>query len=161
MTTTIERVPANRLAEVIALLDACGLPEAGLREHGTVVLAARDDGRTVGCAALEVYDDVALLRSVAVAAPYRGTGLGKRLTAAASEAARRHQVRRLYLLTETAEPFFRALGFDAVAREDAPTAIRQTVEFRSACPASAAVMVMDLAAALQPAPPNGGGHGHG
>ncbi len=62
--------------EVIALLTRSGLPIDGLREHFKTALVTRRDGRVVGSAALEVYEDGALLRSVAVDASRRGAGLG-------------------------------------------------------------------------------------
>jgi mannose-6-phosphate isomerase-like protein (cupin superfamily) len=55
--------------------------------------------------------------------------------------ARNLGVRRLYLLTTTAEAYFAKRGFERCAREAAPAAIRQTREFRSLCPDTAACMV--------------------
>jgi amino-acid N-acetyltransferase len=52
----------------------------------------------------------------------------------------------LYLLTTTAERYFPSFGFSVTTREKVPDAVRDTVEFRSACPASAVVMVRPLAA---------------
>ena len=129
---------------VLAFLTANGLPEAGLREHPDDVLVARDGSRLLGTAALEVYGDHALLRSVAVDASARGTGLGQALTRAAIDRAATRRVQRVYLLTETAPVFFTRFGFSDIARSAVPAAIRDTVEFASACPASARVMVLDL-----------------
>src|SRR5919106_2430996 len=77
--------PAGRetVPEILAFLAANELPPAGLAEHATDLLVARDEGRLIGTAALEVYGAEALLRSVAVDARLRGTGLGARLTRAA------------------------------------------------------------------------------
>jgi N-acetylglutamate synthase-like GNAT family acetyltransferase len=49
---------------------------------------ARADGRIVGSAALEVYRDGALMRSVAIAPKLQGLGLGRRLTEAIVDLAR-------------------------------------------------------------------------
>jgi amino-acid N-acetyltransferase len=46
----------------------------------------------------------------------------------------------VYLLTTTAESYFPKFGFVQTTREVVPTAVQQSVEFRSACPASAVVM---------------------
>jgi hypothetical protein len=51
----------------------------------------------------------------------------------------------VFLLTETAPAFFARFGFTDIDRARVPETIRQTVEFSSACPASARVMVLDLA----------------
>ena len=97
----------------------------------------------MGCAALEVHGDAALLRSVAVAPDRRGEGLGQDLTRAALTLASARGLRRIYLLTETAEGFFPRFGFRRIARDEVPGPVRESVEFRKACPESAAVMVLE------------------
>lgn len=82
-----------------SLLARSGLPVDGLAPHRETALVARELGRIIACAALEVYDDVALLRSVAVEPSLRGSGVGTAVTVAALELARRRRVRRVYLLT--------------------------------------------------------------
>jgi amino-acid N-acetyltransferase len=140
----IESADRNAVSEIAAFLTANGLPAAGLGEHATHLLVARDRGRLVGTAALEVYGRDALLRSVAVDAATRGTGLGQRMTRAALERARQSGVSRVFLLTETAATFFPKFGFTSIERSSVPDSIRGTVEFVSACPASAHVMVLEL-----------------
>ena len=103
-----DATPADREA-VLALLADAGLPAAGLEQHFANAIVARRDGAVVGSAALEIYRHGALLRSVAVAAAERGTGLGVRLTEAAIARARARHVPALYLLTTTAEPVLPAL----------------------------------------------------
>jgi amino-acid N-acetyltransferase len=127
-----------------ALLARSGLADDGLGPHLGSTLMARDARGIIGCAALELYDDAALLRSLAVDASERGTGVGTALTVAALELARRHHVRRVYLLTETAADFFPRFGFTPVARAHVPATVRQSVEFTHLCPDSAAVMLLEL-----------------
>src|SRR5262245_66584139 len=64
---------------VFALLTNSRLPLDGLAGHLETTLVARDGDRVVGSAALELYDDGALLRSVAVAEEWRGRDIGRRL----------------------------------------------------------------------------------
>ena len=97
-----------------------------------------------GLVGLELYGEVALLRSLAVAAAHRGVGLGSRLVAFAERHARDQGVKSLYLLTTTAEAFFLRRGYARMPREDAPTAIRSTKEFAGICPVSSAFMVKHL-----------------
>jgi amino-acid N-acetyltransferase len=52
--------------------------------------------------------------------------------------------RELYLLTTTAEEFFPRFGFERIGREEVPAAVRESVEFRESCPASATVMRLRL-----------------
>ena len=130
----------SELRSVLDLLERLGLPEAGLARHGATVLVARAAGRIVGTAALEVFDDEALLRSVGVASERQGTGLGAGLTREALALARRLGVARIYLLTTTAERFFPRFGFTAIARESIGASVQRSEEFQSACPASAVAM---------------------
>ena len=99
----------------------------------------------VGCVALEVYPEAALLRSLIVSAGERGRGLGERLTAEALRMARERGAREVYLLTETAREFFPRFGFAVADRAVAPASLRGSAEFRSACPASAVLMRRSVA----------------
>lgn len=135
--------PAD-LPAVLELIDASGLPRAALDQHIATTLVARERARIVGTAALELYGNFALLRSVAVAAQLRGQGLGRRLTTAALELARRRGVRTVYLLTETAGGFFPKLGFQKIERGDVDPVVQTSQEFTSACPASAMVMAKQI-----------------
>jgi amino-acid N-acetyltransferase len=53
-------------------------------------------------------------------------------------------IRQLVLLTESAQPFFTALGYMVIDRGHVPEALRQTAEFRSLCPVSAVCMTKSL-----------------
>jgi amino-acid N-acetyltransferase len=97
-----------------------------------------------GMVGLEIFGDVALLRSLVVAADRRGRGEGAALLNHAERFARDRGVRTLYLLTTTAEPFFLKHGYLRAARESAPDSIRATREFASICPASSAFMTRPL-----------------
>jgi amino-acid N-acetyltransferase len=136
----IERARDGDLDAVRRLLTAQHLPPDGLDDHVATLLVARQDDVVVGSAALEVYRDGALLRSVAVAAELQRRGLGRDLTDAAIRMARDLGVADLYLLTTTAERFFPKFGFRTIDREDVPTSVRESVEFRSACPSTAFVL---------------------
>lgn len=136
----IEDAAPSDAAEVLALLERTHLPADGLVDHLSTTLVARETGRIVGSAGLEVYGDGALLRSVAVDPDLQGTGLGHRLTEAATARAIELGVPALYLLTTTAERFFPRFGFSRIDRAEVPAGVQQSVEFRSACPASAVVM---------------------
>src|SRR5437016_5705090 len=99
---TIERAKEGDLDHVIALLRRNSLTTEGLLDGVAVVLIAREGEEVVGSAALEVYADGGLLRSLAVEERLRGKGIGHRLSLAALEQARQAGVRDVYLLTETA-----------------------------------------------------------
>ena len=125
---------------VVALLAGEHLPIDGLRQHFENALIARAGNRIIGCSALEIYQDGALLRSVAVDAEYRGSGVGAALTHASIELAKRRLVPAVYLLTTTAERFFPKFGFEIVDRADVPHSVAASEEFAHACPSTAIVM---------------------
>ncbi len=136
---TISKATAGDIEVVEALLEREQLPLVGLR-HAGVVLVARSGNRIVGSAALEFYQEGALLRSVAVDAEHRGTGIGGELTRMALDIAKRHGLSEVYLLTSTAERFFPRFDFTIVDRADVPVTVQTSAEFAHACPSTAIVM---------------------
>ena len=67
----IEAATDRDLPQVHSLLERLHLPLDGLDDHVETMLVVRDGSRVVGTAALGVYADAALLRSVAVDAGQR------------------------------------------------------------------------------------------
>ena len=129
---------------VRALLADAGLPVAGFDDSHVDALVATAGGHIVGSVSLEVYGSDALLRSLVVAPGERGQSLGTRLMLAAIEHARDRSITTVYLLTETAAGFFPRFGFVPVSRADVPATVKRSVEFTSACPASAHVFQLTL-----------------
>jgi amino-acid N-acetyltransferase len=125
---------------IVQLLLSSALPPEGALDHLHTAVVARREGRVIGFAALEVYDDGALLRSVAVADDARGSGVGRAVTQAALDLARRLGVGPVFLLTTTAERYFPRFGFSAVPRAEVPRGVLQSIEFQSLCPVSSTVM---------------------
>ena len=140
----IEAATTGDLPGIRALLERLQLPLAGVDEHLTTLLVAREGSQIVGTAGLELYADGALLRSVAVEPDRQGKQLGHQLTDAALHLAASHGVNAVFLLTTTAERFFPKFGFEPIDREQVPSSVRVSVEFQSACPASAIVMRKQL-----------------
>ncbi len=140
MTWQVERALGTDYEELVRLLVLNRLPAEGLRDHISTTFVAREAGEIVGSAALEIYADGALLRSVAVRPGRQRQGLGQELTSGAIRVAEELHVPAVYLLTTTAEKFFPKFGFEQIARAEVPSGVRQSVEFTSACPASATVM---------------------
>ncbi len=134
------------------LLRANGLPLAGAREHLSTFVLAEAGAEVIGCAGVEAYGSIALLRSVAVAPGLQRQGVGRQLLALLISEARRRSFKALYLLTATAAGYFARLGFQPADRATAPQALLQSAEFQGACPASADFMVL----ALQEQPAHGG-----
>ena len=136
-------------AAVGALLAGAGLPVADLDEASMVrfTLATRPSLRgepVTGVIGLQSFAEVGLLRSLVVAKSARSAGCGSKLVQAIERIANEAGVRQLWLLTTDARGYFENRGFQAVSRELAPQAIRQTAEFTSLCPASAVLMMKTL-----------------
>lgn len=127
------------------LLAESGLPTADIAAgHMEHFFGCGAPSGLAGVVGLELYGNAGLLRSLAVAAPERGRGLGKRLVAHAERYAQEHGVKEVYLLTTTAEAFFSRLGYRRVERDAVPDAIKATREYAGICPASSAVMTRKL-----------------
>ena len=131
---------SSDLASLHALLRSAALVWEDVEPHLAAFVVGEREGALVACAGLEQRGTDALVRSVAIAAPLRGAGLGAALCDTLLGDARRRGVRDAYLLTTTAARFFARHGFAPIPRGAAPEAIRATREFAELCPASAVVM---------------------
>ena len=161
----LRRARPSDWAEVAALLEAAGLPLAGAHEHLDDFIVAERMGADLfkamgieqttpdllGCVAVERYpaaEDGArgsgLLRSLAVADKARGRGIGGRLVRQALAAAHEAGLTDLTLLTTTAADYFPRFGFRVIPRDEASAPIRDSLEFREACPDTATVMTLAL-----------------
>lgn len=138
--------PAD-LPDVRGLLAGMQLPLEGVPENLLHFYVALDGNTTTGVAGLEFADGgAALLRSVAVDEQYRGLGLAARLVDKAVADALAEGCSELYLLATTAVQYFARRGFVVVERSAVPEALRETAEFRGACPDSATPMFLRLQA---------------
>ena len=137
---TIQSASAADRPAIEGLLRASQLPLDGLNDALRDAVVAREDGQVVGCAALEFYRSGVLLRSVAVDAQHRGRGVGEALVEEAFVVARSRGAVAAYLLTTTADGYFSRFGFEPIDRAAVPEDVKRSVEFTTACPASAIVM---------------------
>jgi amino-acid N-acetyltransferase len=141
----IEAASHGDIDEIEALLMGRGLPTAGLRDQFPAAYAiAIDLGVIVGCAGLETYGDVGLLRSIAVSAHRLSQGIGRALVANRVDTAKVQKLDAVYLLTTTASDYFLELGFVVADRAQVPALLAASPEFASACPASASCLSLAL-----------------
>jgi amino-acid N-acetyltransferase len=131
----------RRQAQV--LLGAEGLPRAGLDDSTTALFIADVEGEVAGCAAIEQYGDIVMLRSVATRPDQRGRGVAAALCAEALAEATRRGARTAYLLTTTAEPYFARLGFRTIPRAEADPRLSRSAEWGEIC-RTAALMTRSL-----------------
>lgn len=137
---TITPARAEDLDEIKALLTASELPLAGVDDHWKTFLVARDGDKLVGCGGAEAYQFAALIRSVAVLPEYRSHGVGRRLVRQLLDRLASRGLREFYLLTTTAEAYFRKRGFKVIDRDEVHPQLLSSREFQDACPASAVCM---------------------
>jgi amino-acid N-acetyltransferase len=133
------------LTVVRALLECAQLPADDLRDgHMAHFFFIGSPSEPEGVVGVELCGQHALLRSLVVVSGRRTSGLGTRLVEHAEAHARAEGAHDIYLLTTTAEAFFRRRGYRTAQRVDAPPEIRRTREFADICPASSAFLTKTL-----------------
>lgn len=123
MDYTVRRARTADVRTIRALIDA-NASSGRLLDKPTVAIfedvqefwvASDTDGEIIGCGALHVmWEDLAEVRTVAVAEGHQGRGIGNQIVLALLECARELGVRRVFVLTFAVE-FFRRHGFAEIA----------------------------------------------
>lgn len=133
------------MPRVRAILGEIGLISADLTDDrfGDVLVVVDETG-IVGCVAVEIFDEAAILRSLAVTLERRGQGIGWMLADSAVAKARASGVRRMYLLTEHASDFFaEKFGFNPIDRASVDVTVSESAHFRESAQ-HATTMRLDL-----------------
>jgi amino-acid N-acetyltransferase len=128
------------IESIKAILRANDLPIAGVDQHWRTFMVARVGERIVGCSGAEAYPVAALIRSVDVLPEYRSHGVGASLVNEVLERLASRGLRDFYLLTTTAENYFRKRGFEPIDRGEVHPQLLASREFQDACPKSAVCM---------------------
>jgi len=139
LTVTIRETEPTDLEAVQSLAHVAGLLEAGIAENFGRFLVAVHEGHVVGACGLEEYFGDGLLRTLVVEPESTRRRVGGKLVEAILQRARQRELRAVYLLTTTAAAYFVEYGFIVASRDEAPLAIRGSLEFK-ACPAMAKFM---------------------
>jgi N-acetylglutamate synthase-like GNAT family acetyltransferase len=141
---TIVKLRSADLTRLQALLRENRLPDDDCAEQAANFRALYEGAELVAAGGLEPAGDCVLLRSVVVRKDRRGRGLARQMTDYLLQQAEADGKLAVYLLTETAEGYFRRLGFRTIDRGGVPAAIRQTRQFASLCPDSASCLYLPL-----------------
>jgi amino-acid N-acetyltransferase len=137
---TISPAQAGDLESIKSILLANDLPTDGVDDHWKTFLIARDGEKVVGCGGAEAYQFAALIRSVAVLPEYRSHGIGRKLVRQLLDRLASRGLREFYLLTTTAEGYFKKRGFKPIDRDEVHPQLLGSREFQGACPDSAVCM---------------------
>lgn len=141
---TINELKPQEFDSVIALLHEAELEYSDLKQPNIRLFRFAEAEQIVGVSGLEIYGDQALLRSVAVSKKLQNKGIGSRIVAQIEQQAKDSGISELFLLTTTARGFFESLDYQVISRKDFPEALKQTEQFSSLCPVSAACMMKIL-----------------
>lgn len=137
---TITPARAEDVEAIQQLLLESALPVAGVEDHWKTFLVARDGEAMVGCGGAEAYQFAALIRSIAVRPEYRSHGIGRRLVRQLLDRLASRGLREFYLLTTTAEDYFKRRGFKTIDRDEVHPQLLSSREFQDACPSTATCM---------------------
>ena len=141
---SIVRLQPDNLAQLEDLLRRNHLPTQDCAAQARNFYGIFDGDMLIAAGGLEPAADYALLRSVVVMEQYRASGLARKISEYLISLAESENRRAVYLLTETAAPYFQKLGFTPLSRAEVPAAIAQTRQFSVLCPDSASCLVMRL-----------------
>lgn len=146
MNISIAKASRSDLVELLALLAIVNLPTEGVVEHIEGFWIARNAGnQLIGCAGLERYDRLGLLRSVAVLPNSQNTGLGSKITAALIDDAAQAGIEKIVLLTETGRDFFaHRFGFREANRRAFDEQLANSSEWNLSRCASAVCMSYEV-----------------
>ena len=142
----IEDANESDRAAIVVLLQNTNLLPDGIESHLKNVIVIRHPEAVagleflVGSAGLEIYGKSALLRSLAVHPDFQGTGLGTRLVNRIIDVAKGKGITHLFLLTDSAEDYFKKRGFVVVGRNLVPDDMKQSIEFTTLCTSSPSMM---------------------
>ncbi|WER50411.1 GNAT family N-acetyltransferase [Cupriavidus sp. WKF15] len=132
------------LRDVEALLQACSLPVGGIYREAVQFHVSRDKTGLLGCAGIEAFGDVGLLRGVAVAERARRAGLAALLVCALVADVRLRGIECLVVQTETAAGYFTRLGFTPVERAAIPHDLLLSLELANASISDTALLKAKL-----------------
>jgi amino-acid N-acetyltransferase len=122
------------------LLESNELPLEGVDDHWKTFVVARDGETLVGCGGSEAYSNAALIRSIAVDPMHRRLGIGRLIVRNLLDRLSARGVREFYLLTTSAQDYFRKRGFKKCDRDEVNPQLLASHEFQDACPSTATCM---------------------
>ncbi len=131
----------EQLPQITELLAESGLPTEDLCEQDLSLFLVEESSEGVhAVGGLERHGNLALLRSIATSAVFRGHGMAGGIIVELERLAKKEGFEELYLLTESTVDYFESKGYVRLKRSEVPVSIRNSRQFSSLCPDSATVM---------------------
>src|SRR6185295_8794074 len=112
-----------------SLLQSESLPTIDLERDLPHFFVKTINEEIVGSIGMEHYGESGLLRSMLVRPTFRNKGIASELVNHLSHYAKDRGVRKLFLITNTAEDYFQRMGFTKVLREKVEKEVLQSKEF--------------------------------
>jgi len=85
-----------------------------------------------------------LLRSLVTDPNFCKRGIAAELISSALAVARKQGVKRLYLMTQTAEKYMKRFGFKTIERQEIPEDLLKQSQLNTDCPACSTCMSLEL-----------------
>lgn len=126
------------------LLKDANLPFEDIYAENISLFELTHKNETIAIGGFEYYGNNAIIRSIAVIPSKQLKGTGSFLVNELENIAIEEGIKRFFLLTTTAENFFKKKDYHIIKRESAPDTIQGSAEFKSICPESAICMTKDL-----------------
>ena len=140
MDVVIRGATSSDVGAIKQLLEVNELPLEGVDDHWKTFVVARDGETLVGCGGSEAYANAALIRSIAVDPTHRNRGIARMIVRQLLDRLSSRGIREFYLLTTTAQDYFKKRGFKKCDRDEVHPQLLGSREFQDACPKTATVM---------------------
>lgn len=145
MDYKIRTALANDLAGIKKLLVTVGLPTAGIEDDDIhFMVAAGNNNEILAVIGMERSGDNGLLRSLACDPEFRQRGIAAELVKVAIAQGRKQGIKRLFLMTQTAEIYLKRFGFKTIERQGIPDDLLEQSALNAACPACSTCMSIVL-----------------
>ena len=126
----IRNAGPDDLQDIADLLTSVDLPDEGVKENLNNFIVLILNGRLIGTVGLEVYREKCVLRSLAVSEEYQNYGFGNILYSEIMKKTAKLKMKQVYLLTFSAEQYFKKRGFYLISRDEVEVEIRSQGEFQ-------------------------------
>lgn len=132
------------IKDVQRLLKENNLPFEDLESSKVTLFVSVLNGQIIGCIGIELKGNDGLLRSFSVTDKYKNKGIGNELLNRLLKYSKSEKIKKLHLLTTTADKYFIKKGFVKSDRIKAPESIQTTTEFSTLCPSSSVYMTFEV-----------------